>query len=156
MSLINMRKPLLLITILFSALISYGQNTGLHYIKFWHVGEKIMSVHTLNISFQDGDIPKDSDQILLDTLNNRYIVTDKETYSIISKYLNKTNIQLARDPGILSFGTFKIIEDGNYYYLPGLSCTSYFKNLVQYLKKKKRDPQVTQAIIENYPWIFNP
>jgi len=57
---------------------------------------------------------------------------------------------------MLSFGTFKIIIDGKYYYLPGLSCTAYFKNMVIDLKKRKGDQQVIQAIIDNYPWIFNP
>jgi hypothetical protein len=151
-----MRNPFLIIIILFSALNSYGQNSGIHYIKFLHVGEKILPVHTLNISYQDGEVPKDKDEILLDTMAVRSIMTNEESFKNMLNYINKTTFQLGRSPGILSFGTFKIIVDGKYYYLPGLSCTAYFKNLVSVLKKKKSDPKAIQGIVDNYPCVFNP
>ena len=151
-----MRKPLLLIIILFLTLDGYGQNTVSHYIKFFHVGEKIMPVHTLNISYQDGDVPKDTAEVLLDTLRSKLIVTDEATYNTILYYIKNTDFHFGKNPGVLSFGTFKITEEGKYYYLPDFSCTAFFKNMVLYLKKKKSDPQAIQAITDNYPWIFNP
>jgi len=153
---INLRNPLLIITIIFSAINSYGQNSGLHYIKFLHVGEKIQSVYTLNISYQNGDIPRDSDEIVSDTLHIKSIGTNEKSYKTISNYIKKTNFKFGRDAGKLYFGTFKIIEDRKYYYLPGNSATDYFKSLILYLKRKNCDPEVISAIIENYPWIFNP
>jgi len=151
-----MRNPILSIIILLLALNSYGQNAGMHYIKFWHVGEQILPVHTIYIRYQDGVAPLDKDEVVLDSLPDKAILTDEGSFKIISRYIGKNNFQLASDPGMLSFGTFKIIIDGKYYYLPGLSCTAYFKNMVIDLKKRKGDQQVIQAIIDNYPWIFNP
>ncbi|MFI5138168.1 MAG: hypothetical protein ACHQIM_10090 [Sphingobacteriales bacterium] len=151
-----MRNPILSITMLLLTLNSYGQNTGIHYIKFWHVGEQLLPVHTLSISYQDSIIPINKDEAVLDSLPKISVVTDEGSFKIISGYIGKNNFRLAGDPGVLSFGTFKIIIDGKYYYLPGLSCTAYFKNMVHDLKKRKGDQQVIQAIIDNYPWIFNP
>lgn len=145
-----------MIIILFLAIGGRGQNTVTHYIKFFHVGEKILPVHTLNISYVDGDVPRDSDEVILDTLHSVSILTDEATYNSILEYIKKTNFHFSKSPGALSFGTFKIVGDGKYYYLPDLSCTDYFKKLVVYLKKKKSDPQAIQGIIDNYPWIFNP
>jgi hypothetical protein len=151
-----MRNSIFSTIILLLALNSFGQNTGMHYIKFWHVGEQLLPVHTLNISYQDSVIPLNKDEAVLDSLPKRSVVTDEGSFKIISRYIGKNNFHLAGDPGVLSFGTFKIIIDGKYYYLPGLSCTAYFKNMVLDLKKRKGDQQLIRAIIDNYPWIFNP
>jgi hypothetical protein len=151
-----MRKPLLSILLIFFAINTFAQNTVTHYIKFFHVGEKILPVHTLNISYIDGYVPRDTDEVILDTLRSVSILTDEATYNSILAYIQKTNFHFSKTPGQLSFGTFKILGEGKYYYLPDLSCTDYFKKLVVYLKKKKSDPQAIQGIIDNYPWIFNP
>ncbi|HEY8783699.1 MAG TPA: hypothetical protein VIM16_18875 [Mucilaginibacter sp.] len=151
-----MRKQILLIIILFLALYSYGQNAELHYVKFLHVGENIQPVRTLNITYQEGNVPRDAVEAVADTLRAKSVVTDEKSFNAVVRYIKKTNFKLGRDAGKLYFGTFKIIEDGKYYYLPGMSITVYFKNLVLYLKKKKCDPQLISAIVDNYPWIFNP
>ncbi len=151
-----MRTPLLLVIVFFCAMNSYGQNTTLHYIKFFHIGENLVPVPTLNISFEDGEVPKDSDERVIDTLPAKSIVTDERSYNNVLSYIKKTNFQIGKDAGKLYFGTFKIIAAENYYYLPGNSVTVYFKNMARYLKKNKSDPQLIQAIIDNYPWIFNP
>ncbi len=153
---INMRNLLLFVTIFFCAMSSYGQNTALHYIKFFHIGENLLPVHTLNISFEDGGAPKDSDELVIDTLPAKSIVTNQRSYNNVLTYVKKTNFQIGKDAGKLYFGTFKIIAAEKYYYLPGNSVTAYFKKMVLYLKKNKSDPQLIQAIIDNYPWIFNP
>jgi hypothetical protein len=151
-----MRNPLLLVIILFFSLNGYGQNTRLHYIKFIHVGEKLLPVHTLTVSFEDGDIPKDSVEVLLDTLSVNNVTTDEDAFYTLLHYVKSANFQLGKAAGILDFGTFKIIHDGTYFYLPGNSVTRYFKKMVLLLKRKKSDPRLIQAIIDNYPWIFNP
>ena len=151
-----MRAPFLITSILFLALITHGQTPALHYIKFFHIGENLLPVHTLNISFEDGEVPKDSDEVVIDTLPAKSIVTDEKSYNDVLTYVKKTNFQIGKDAGKLYFGTFKIITAEKYYYLPGNSVTAYFKKLVLYLKKNKSDPNVIQAIIDNYPWIFNP
>jgi len=71
-------------------------------------------------------------------------------------YIKTANFKLGTSAGRLYFGTFKVIAEGKYFYLPGNSVTAYFKKLVTYLKKKKSDPELIQAIVDNYPWIFNP
>jgi hypothetical protein len=151
-----MRKPLLLITILFLALYGYGQNSGLHYIKFLHVGEKIEPVYTINISYQDVAVPKDSVERVIDSLPAKSIVTDEKSYNTVLAYIKRTNFKLGKNAGKLYFGTFKIIAEGRYFYLPGNSVTAYFQNMVLDLKKKQTDPQVIHTIVDNYPWIFNP
>ena len=151
-----MKTPFLITSILFLALIAHGQTPALRYIKFFHIGENLVPVHTLNISFEDGEVPKDSDERVIDTLPPKSIVTDKRSYSNVLNYVKKTNFQIGKDAGKLYFGTFKIIAAEKYYYLPGNSVTAYFKKMVLYLKKNKSDPQLIQAIIDNYPWIFNP
>jgi hypothetical protein len=153
---INTRNPLLFVIFLLLAMNSRGQNTPLHYIKFFHIGENLVPVHTLNISFEDGEVPKDSDERVIDTLPPKSIVTDERSYDHVLTYVKKTNFQIGKDAGKLYFGTFKIIADGKYYYLPGNSVTAYFKNMVSYLKRNKCDPLVIEAMVENYPWIFNP
>jgi len=151
-----MRTPFLITAILFLALIAHGQTPTPHYIKFFHIGENLVPVHTLNISFEDGEVPKDSDERVIDTLPPKSIVTDERSYNNVLTYVKKTNFQIGKDAGKLYFGTFKIIAAEKYYYLPGSSVTAYFKKMVLYLKKNKSDPQLIQAIIDNYPWIFNP
>jgi hypothetical protein len=151
-----MRKCLLLITVLFLTLNSYGQNSTIHYIKFLHVGEKIQPVYNLSITYQDENIPRDSVEALTDTSHAKSLITDKKSFNVVFNYIKKTNFKFGRSPGKLNFGTFKVIEDGKYYYLSDYSCTDYFKNLVLDLKRKKSDPEVIRAIVENYPWIFNP
>jgi hypothetical protein len=150
-----MRKQILLIIILFLTLHSYGQTPELHYIKFLHVGEKVEPVYTLNISFQNGNIPKDKDEAVLDTLHIRSIVTDEKSYYTILSYIKKTNFKYFRTTPRLDFGTLKIIDDGKYFYLPSYNTAIYLKNLVVYLKRKKSDIQVINAITENYPLVFN-
>jgi len=151
-----MIKQLLLITLVFITLAVHGQTTDQHYIKFLHVGERILPVHTLNISFETGEIPTDSIEIINDTLQVISYVTDEKSFNTISEYLHDANFRLSSRPGRLEFGTFKIIRDGRYYYLPDASVTGYFKNLIRFLKKKNCDPILIKTIIDNYPWIFNP
>ena len=151
-----MRKPFLFIPILFFAINAFAQNRVSHYIKFFHVGEKILPVHTLNITYIDGNVPRDTDEVILDTLHSVSVLTDEATYNSILTYIQKTNFHFSKTPGQLLFGTFKIFGEGKYYYLPDLSCTDYFKKLVVYLRKRKSDLQAIQGIIDNYPWIFNP
>jgi hypothetical protein len=152
----DMRKAFFLITALFLAIATtYGQ-TATHYVKFFHVGEKVMPVNTLNITYQDGDVPRDPAQKVIDTLKSRQITTDERTYDILLSYVKHSNYKLGTSPGKLNFGTFKIIFEGSRYYVPGRSCTAYFKDMVAYLKKRKCDPEAIQGITDNYPWIFNP
>ena len=151
-----MLKSFLLIIVLFFTLNSYGQNTVFHYIRFFHVGEKIQPVNTLNISYQNGRIHRDSDEKVIDTLPMKSVVTDEKSYDDVLSYIKTANFKLGQSAGKLYFGTFKVIAEGKYFYLPGNSVTSYFKKLVTYLKKKKSDPELIQAIVDNYPWIFNP
>ena len=151
-----MRNTSLFILSLFFAINTFAQKKVTHYIKFFHVGEKILPVHTLNISYIDGNVPRDTDEVILDTLHSVSILTDEATYNSILAYIQKANFHFSKTPGQLSFGTFKIFGEGRCYYLPDLSCTDYFKKLIVYLRKKKSDPQAIQGIIDNYPWIFNP
>jgi hypothetical protein len=151
-----MRNPLLFIVVVFLSISAYGQAPRQHYIKFLHVGEKIQPVNTINISYQDVTIPRDSIEQAIDSLPVKSIVTDRESYNAVRSYIKKATFKMGRSPGQLYFGTFKITDEGKYFYLPGNSVTAYFKNMVLYLKKKKSDPQLIHTIIDNYPWIFNP
>jgi len=151
-----MIKKLLLIPILFLTLIARGQNADQHYIKFLHVGERILPVHTLNISFGYDDVPRDSVEIINDTLRVVSIVTDSVSYNTISDYVHHAKFRLSKSAGKLEFGTFKIIRDGKYYYVPDVSCTDYFKKLVKRLQKSHADPLLIKAIMDNYTWIFTP
>jgi hypothetical protein len=151
-----MIKQLLLITIVFLTLSVHGQTTDQHYIKFLHVGEQILPVHTLNISFGTGDVPRDSIEIINDTLQVISYVTDEKSFKAIADYVSDANFHLTGKPGRLEFGTFKIIRDGKYYYLPDVSVTGYFKKMIRVLKKKNSDPMLISTIVDNYPWIFNP
>ena len=152
-----MKKKLLLIALLFLAIHSYGQDqSALHYIKFFHIGEKIMPVHMLAITYQQGEVKKDSAEMVIDTLPMRPVVTDEKSYWLVSRYLKKAGFKLGKRAGKLEFGTFKIIEDGKYFFLPDYSVTDYFKKMVMYLKKSNADPALVHAIIDNYPWVFNP
>jgi len=151
-----MIKQLLLISIVFFALSVHGQTTDQHYIKFLHVGEHILPVHTLNISFETGDVPRDSVEIINDTLQVISYVTDEKSFNAIADYIHDANFHLSSNPGRLEFGTFKVIKDGKYYYIPDVSVTGYFKKMILFLKKKNSDPMLISAIVDNYPWIFNP
>jgi len=151
-----MRNPLLLIVVLFISISVYGQGPRPHYIKFLHVGEKIQPVNTINISYQDIVIPRDSIERVIDSLPAKSIITDQESYNAVLSYINRTTFKMGKSAGQLYFGTFKITDEGKYFYLPGNSVTAYFKNMVLYLKKKKSDPHLISAIVDNYPWIFNP
>lgn|GEM_PF-2038296 len=134
-----------------------AQDNSFHYIKLLHVGEHIMPVRTLNISTGDGHIRQDSAEMLNDTLRAVFISTDEKSYKALSYYLYDANFKIRpMYNGKVEFGTFKIIEDGKRYYVPDVSVTKYFKKMVDYLKKKKADPLLVQAIIDNYPWVFNP
>ena len=154
--LILMRKSTFFIFLFFVSIHAFGQKTDFHYVKFVHVGEQLLPVHALNVSYGEGDVPSDSAELVNDTLPVISIVTDKESYEYLQIYLKYTDYKLAKDPGALGFGTFKMISDNNRYYIPGPSVTPYFRKMVKYLKKKKADPQLIQTIIDNYPWIFNP
>jgi hypothetical protein len=151
-----MRKPLLLFIALLLTLHTYGQNGNFHYIKFVHVGEQIMPVHTLNISTGDGIVPPDSAEMLIDTLKVISIAADAQSYKALSAYLYWANFRMRPVPEKIDFGTFKIIEDGKRFYVPDVSVTKFFEKMVAYLKKKKADPQLIQAIKDNYTWIFYP
>lgn len=151
-----MKNRLLLIVLLFITLNGFGQDKAVHFIKFLHVGEKIQPVYTLNISYQNGEIPKDSAEIVSDTSHVVSILTDVTTFNTIANYIKEANFHLSPNPGKLYFGTFKIMVDGSRYYLPDLSCTAYFKKLVKVLKKAGNDPEAIKQIVDNYPWIFNP
>ena len=153
---ISMRKPAFFVFLFFVSTHIFGQNTEFHYVKFVHVGEQLLPVHALSVSYGDGNVPSDSAELVNDTLQAISIVTDKESYEYLQVYLKYTDYKLAKDPGALGFGTFKMISDNNRYYIPGPSVTPYFRKMVKYLKKKKADPQLIQTIIDNYPWIFNP
>jgi hypothetical protein len=149
-----------LLLLLFAALFTVNaqaQNGEFHYIKLLHVGEHIMPVRTLNISVGDGHIRQDSAEMLNDTLKAVFVNTDEKSYKALSYYLYDANFKIRpMSAGKVEFGTFKIIEDGKRYYVPDVSVTKYFKKMVEYLKKKKADPQLVQAIIDNYQWVFNP
>ena len=151
-----MRKRFLLIIVIFLSARVYAQNTIIHYTKFLHVGERILPVHTLNISYENGVIPTDSTEIINDTLSVVNIVTDEPSYKTLVDYLKNTNFKFSKHPGKLEFGTFKVIRDGRYFYLPDFSSPAYFKNMVKYLKKKKADANLIASITANYPWIYNP
>jgi len=151
-----MVKQLLSITLILLTFSVRAQTADQHYIKFLHVGEKILPVHTLNISFGDADVPRDSLEIINDTLQVISYVTNEKSFRIIADYIHDANFHLSGSPGKLEFGTFKIIRDGKYYYLPDVSVTRYFKKMVKYLKKNNSDPLLISAIVDNYPWIFNP
>jgi hypothetical protein len=147
------------ILVLFAAFLSLtvrAQDTGFHYIKLVHVGERIMPVRTLNISTGEGRIRQDSVEALNDTLKAVFVSTDPKSYKALSDYLYEANFKIRPARGKVEFGTFKIIEDGKRYYVPDLSATRYFLKMVKYLKKKKADPQLIQTITDNYPWVFNP
>src|SRR5580692_7567322 len=107
-----MRNPILLILLLFVKLNGFGQDKGVHYIKFLHVGEKIQPVYTVYISYQNGDIPKDSAEIVADTSHVVSILTDVTTFNRIANYIKEANFHLSPNPGKLDFGTFKIVVDG--------------------------------------------
>ena len=152
-----MRKSFLLIIACFLTTTVWAQDNNFHYIKLLHVGEHIMPVHTLNISTGDGHIRQDSAELLNDTLKAVFISTDEKSYKALSYYLYDANFKIRpMFAGKVEFGTFKIIEDGKRYYVPDVSVTKYFKKMVDYLKKKKVDPVLVQAIMDNYPWVFNP
>ncbi|WP_295676067.1 hypothetical protein [uncultured Mucilaginibacter sp.] len=151
-----MIKQLLLIAFVFLTLSVHGQTTDPHYIKFLHVGERILNVHTLNISYGTGEVPRDSVEIINDTLQVISCVTDEKSFNTIADYIHDAKFHLSNKPGRLEFGTFKVIKDGRYFYLPDVSVTSYFKKMILFLKKKNSDPMLISAIVDNYPWIFNP
>ena len=138
------------------AINTYAQDGSFHYIKLLHVGEHIMPVRTLNISVGDGHIRQDSVEVLNDTLASVFISTDPKSYSALSHYLYEANFKIRPATGKVEFGTFKIIEDYKRYYVQDVSITKYLKTMVTYLKKKNADPLLIQAIIDNYPWVFNP
>jgi hypothetical protein len=151
-----MRKMLPLFIATFMAFTALGQGAAFHYIKFLHVGERIMPVHTLNITSGDGVAPTDSTEIINDTLKVISVATDEASFKILDNYVKNANFRIVMNRGLLNFGTFKIIRDGNRFYLPDFSVTKYFKKMVATLKSKKADPALIQAIEDNYPWIFNP
>jgi hypothetical protein len=151
-----MIKKLLLITLVFFSLRVSAQTKNQPYIKFLHVGERILPVHTLNIVFSPGDVPTDPIEIINDTLEVISYVTDERSFNNVAEYIHKANFHLSSNPGKLEFGTFKVIRDGTYYYLPDESVTKYFKNMIRFLKNKEADPTLIKTIINNYPWIFNP
>jgi hypothetical protein len=152
-----MRNPLLIVLLLLASN-GFGQSSGQHFIKFFHVGQQIQPVYTLNISPSNAGVPKDPDERVIDTLPAKSIVTDEKSYNNILSYIKHTNFRLGtkESAGKLYFGTFKVIYEGKYFYLPGNSVTKYFKDMVTYLKKKESDPNLTREIVDNYPWIFNP
>ncbi len=152
-----MRNPFLLAILLVITISAAGQTTVSHYVKFFHVGQKVLPVYTLNVCYEQGDIPRDSIEATLDTLKPKTIVTDKATYDALADYVKNAHFHLSKkDAGILNFGTFRITQDGQHYYVPDKSCTDYFKNMITYLRKKKGDKDTIQGIIDNYQWIFNP
>ncbi len=150
-----MKKPLLFIAVILLTINVYAQNNGLHYIKIMHIGEQIMPVHPLNISFGDGTVPRDSAEMINDTLQVISVVTDEKSFEAVNYYLDHANFRL-KPSARLDFGTFKIITDEKRFYLPDISVTPFFKKMITYLKNKQADPQLVSAIIDNYPWIFNP
>jgi hypothetical protein len=135
----------------------YAQDGSFHYIKLLQVGERIMSVRTLNISTGDGRIRQDSVEALNDTLKAIFVSTDQKSYKLLSDYLYGANFKIRPAiTGKVEFGTFKVVEDGKRFYVPDVSVTKFFKKMVAELKKKNADPQLIQAITDNYPWVFNP
>src|SRR2546430_17281421 len=102
-----MRKQLLALIIVFLALTGYGQNAGVHYIKFLHVGENMQPVRTLNITDQQKDVPRDPVEAVTDTLRSKLLVTDEKSFNTVLKYIKKTNFKLGVYPGELYFCTFK-------------------------------------------------
>ncbi len=151
-----MRKLLLLIGFVFFAINGYSQDIGLHYIKFLHIGEKLVPVRTLSVSYLSGDIQRDSTEMAIDSLPVKAVVTDEASYRDLLHYIKKANFKIGGRHGKLEFGTFKITDEGQYFFLPDFSVTAYFKNMILYLRKKNSDPQLIDAIINNYSWIFNP
>jgi hypothetical protein len=151
-----MRNYLLLLAALFCTLTACGQNNSFHFIKFLHVGEQMMAVHTLNITTGEGAAPQDSIEQLNDTVKAISVTTDEKSYNAVSNYLKNADYRIVRTAGRLDFATFKIVNDGSRFYLPDISVTDYFKKMVKYLKKKNADPAMVKAIVDNYPWIFNP
>jgi hypothetical protein len=145
-----MRKFILLAVAFFIAVNSFAQNTEIHYIKFFHVGEQIDPVPTLNITFREGAVPKDKYEAVLDTTAAKTIVTDEKSYNAVLNYINSTHLPYEKTGLNLSFGTFKIINDGKYFYLPSSYSATYLKNLVAYLKKKKADEPLIDGIAANY------
>jgi hypothetical protein len=151
-----MKKLLFLSVLLFFGMHSIAQSLVQHYIKFVHVGQRIESVRTLNITYEDGKVPRDSVEYLNDTLKSVNVLTDQQSFHDLSRFLDKANYKMRRMSISLQFGTFKIITDGRRFYVPDISVTDYFERMIGYLKKKKADPQLITAITDNYPWIFNP
>src|SRR5580698_3007167 len=148
-----MRKPLLILTILFLAINTFGQTGSFHYIKFLHVGEQVMPVHPLNVIVGNGTAPTDPAEQLTDTAKTKSITTDEKSYGFLEDYIKDAGFKIVSTSGRLDFGTFKIIDDGARFYVPDVSVTDYLKKMIRYLKKKKADPQLIQAIWNNYPWI---
>lgn len=146
---------LLLLSLLITGAVC-AQDTAFHYIKLVQVGEHIMPVRTLNISMGNGIIHQDSVEVLNDTLKAVFVSTDPKSYKALSYYLYGARFKIRPTGGKVEFGTFKIIEDGKRFYVPDISITPFLKKMVAYLKKKQADPQLVQAIIDNYPWVFNP
>lgn len=135
----------------------FAQDNDFHYVKLLQVGEHIMQVRTLNISTGEGRIRQDSVEVLNDTLKAVFVSTDAKSYKALSDYLYDANFKIRpMSRGKVEFGTFKIIEDGKRFYVPDVGVTKFFKQMVEYLKKRKADPQLVQAITDNYPWVFNP
>ena len=114
------------------------------------------SVGGMRISLYNA-VGQDSVEALNDTLKSVFISTDFKSYKILSSYLYEANFKIRPMlGGKVEFGTFKIIEDNKRYYVPDVSITKYLKKMIEYLNKKKADPQLVQAITDNYPWVFNP
>ena len=152
-----MRYCVLVFFVCLFSFAAYGQDSDFHYIKLLQVGEHIMPVRTLNISTGNGVIRQDSVELLNDTVKAVFFRTDAKSYKMLSDYLYGINFKIRPiSSGKVEFGTFKVIEDGKRFYVPDLSVTKFFKKMVDYLKKRKADPQLVQAITDNYPWVFNP
>jgi hypothetical protein len=151
-----MRRTALFLLIIFASLHAFSQNNSFHYIKFLHVGERIMRVPALNISTGNGEVPIDSAEVLNDTIPSVSVVTDQKSYGYLRSFLKYSSYKLVKNPGVLEFGTLKVISDNNRYFISGSSAVGYFKKMIKYLKSKKADPGLIQAIINNYPWVFNP
>jgi hypothetical protein len=100
-----MSKRLFFIFFVAMASCARAQNTGLHYIKFVHVGEQILPVHPMNISFGEGAIPRDSVELLNDTLHPISVVTDYKSFAAMSSYLEHANFKLKRTGHKIEFGT---------------------------------------------------
>jgi hypothetical protein len=151
-----MKKTILFISAIVLAFTACAQNGTLHYIKFVQVGEQIMPVHPLNISIGGGTVPRDSVELINDTLRAVSIVTDERSFNELSEFITYANFKIRRTGHKVEFGTFKVIADGRRFYVPDVSATKFFKKMVKTLKDKKADPQLISTIIDNYPWVFNP